>query len=1168
MLRCRVSRMLRVLAVSVWSPVFLLLPLASAAWGQSQAAVSASSVVPGLVRFGGTLRDAQGKPLNGTVGVTFALYKDQQGGSPLWQETQNVTLNSNGGYSVQLGSTVPGGLPLEVFASGEARWLGVQADGQAEQPRVLLLSVPYALKAADAETVGGMPPSAFVLATPASSSAGASAASATASAVAPSTPPPTVGGSGTANFIPLWTDSVDLGNSVLFQLGTGATAKIGMGTTTPSTTLDVKGTGTIRGALSLPSISVATAAKGSNSQPVKFVASAFSSGTNAAVNETFQWQAEPTGNDTTAPSGTMNLLFGSGSAAPVETGLKVSSKGLFTFATGQTFPGAGTINGVTAGTGLTGGGTTGTVTLNLDTSKIPELNTANTFTGNQTVSGNVSATGIVSGSSFEIGSTLFAFGSISSGNVFLGFSGNLATTGTQNTANGAGALGLNTTGSFNTATGSNALPDNSSGNNNTANGGAALESNTTGSNNTAAGAFALVSNTTASNNTANGASALGGNTTGGSNTAAGYFSLVNNTTGSNNTAVGYNAGPDSGHPNLTNATAIGANAVVGASNAMVLGGTGGNAVNVGIGTATPAFALDVHGTGNFTGPITFAAGQIFPGTGTITGVTAGTDLVGGGSTGSVTLNVDTTKIVTGVTAGTGLTGGGTGGVQTLSIDTTKVPQLSAPNTFTTDQTVNGNLSATGTVAGSSLTIGGSLFAFGTYLKENAFVGFAGNITTTGTNNTGIGISSLLSNGAGNNNTATGAFALAINSSGGSNTATGQQALYSNSGGSFNTANGATALFATTTGNNNTATGYQALFYNTTGFANTASGEQALLNTTTGDSNTASGQQALFSNTTGEGNTGNGTMAVYSNGTGLANTGEGLQALYYATGSFNSGLGYTAGPDKNTSSISNSTAIGAFADVTESNAMVLGSIAGVNNASSDTLVGIGITAPTYLLHLGNRGLTNNALRVEGPAHSGSGGMAASFGGFGDFGLDAPGIVNGRFVVKENGRVGIGTAAPDNTLSVNGSADKTGGGSWGTFSDGRLKTVGGSFNAGLSEILKLHPIHYRYKEENALGIRDHDDHVGFVAQEVQKVIPEAVSENSRGYLLVNNDPILWAMLNAIQEQQRQIRQQQQQIMRLSGRVGALQAALRTTKSQVKSAASKRVQVVKGVTLSAHQ
>jgi hypothetical protein len=57
-----------------------------------------------------------------------------------------------------------------LFSSGEARWLGVQVQGQAEQPRTLLLSVPYALKALDAETIHGMPLSAFVLAAPANAS--------------------------------------------------------------------------------------------------------------------------------------------------------------------------------------------------------------------------------------------------------------------------------------------------------------------------------------------------------------------------------------------------------------------------------------------------------------------------------------------------------------------------------------------------------------------------------------------------------------------------------------------------------------------------------------------------------------------------------------------------------------------------------------------------------------------------------------------------------------------------------------------------------------------------------------------------------------------------------------------------------------------------------------
>jgi len=122
--------------------------------------------VPRLVKFAGTLKDELGKPRTGVVGVTFAVYKELEGGAALWLETQNVELDEQGRYTVLLGSTKSEGLPLELFTAGEPRWLGVQVNlpKELEQARVLLVSVPYALKAADAETLGGKPLSSFVLA--------------------------------------------------------------------------------------------------------------------------------------------------------------------------------------------------------------------------------------------------------------------------------------------------------------------------------------------------------------------------------------------------------------------------------------------------------------------------------------------------------------------------------------------------------------------------------------------------------------------------------------------------------------------------------------------------------------------------------------------------------------------------------------------------------------------------------------------------------------------------------------------------------------------------------------------------------------------------------------------------------------------------------------------
>ena len=376
--------------VQVLSALLLLLLSSLAGQAQHREVTNGNAVVPPLVNFNGVLTDLHGKPLTVVTPVTFSLYQNQEAGAPLWTEVQNVQPDQSGRYGVLLGSTTNEGLPSSVFAAGEARWLGVQVAGQPEQTRVLLVSVPYALKAVDAQTVGGLPPSAFLLAAPGSRAEAPGANIAT--------PVPALAGTGIQGFIPLWTDSVgDLGNSVMFQTGSGATARIGINTSTPGATLDVAGAALLRGVV-LPSTGTATATSGLNSDPFYLEASSFNSGTGKPNSEVFQWQAEPTGNNTVGPSGTLNLLFGA-NAKPAETGLSIGGNGLITFAAGQTFPGTGngTITGVTAGTDLTGGGTSGSVTLNLNTTatdkRYAQLNAANTFTGNQIVSGGVGATG-------------------------------------------------------------------------------------------------------------------------------------------------------------------------------------------------------------------------------------------------------------------------------------------------------------------------------------------------------------------------------------------------------------------------------------------------------------------------------------------------------------------------------------------------------------------------------------------------------------------------------------------------------------------------------------------------------------------------------------------------------------------------------------------------------
>ena len=178
------------------------------------------------------------------------------------------------------------------------------------------------------------------------------------------------------------------------------------------------------------------------------------------------------------------------------------------------------------------------------------------------------------------------------------------TNGSFNTASGYQALYSNcgtpcsgVQGSFNTASGVRALLYNTTGWANTASGYQALYSNTTGENNTASGTNVLHNNTNGSFNTASGLQALFANISGDGNTAIGFDTLSGNSTGNYNTAIGYSADVCiPGCSNLTNATAIGYNAVVNASNKIRLGNT---AVSVIEGQVPYTFTSDKHQKENF-----------------------------------------------------------------------------------------------------------------------------------------------------------------------------------------------------------------------------------------------------------------------------------------------------------------------------------------------------------------------------------------------------------------------------------------------------------------------------------------------------------------------------------------------------------------------------------------
>ncbi len=217
------------------------------------AAQETTATVPRLITFSGTLgsvataADESGVVMapatapTKVVAVTFSLYSEETGGAPLFSEVQNVHVDSAGHYTVELGASKPDGLPMDIFASVQAHWLGVQPQGSAEQPRVLLVSVPYALKSADAATFGGLPPSAYVRChhRKRTRSTRRKTSGAGNSSTGSSKPPVVtlVYGNGTPGYIPLWNTFTSQTSSAMYQ--NLANGKIGVGTTTPNAKFDV-----------------------------------------------------------------------------------------------------------------------------------------------------------------------------------------------------------------------------------------------------------------------------------------------------------------------------------------------------------------------------------------------------------------------------------------------------------------------------------------------------------------------------------------------------------------------------------------------------------------------------------------------------------------------------------------------------------------------------------------------------------------------------------------------------------------------------------------------------------------------------------------------------------------------------------------------------------------
>jgi len=217
----------------------LLIPIAPVIV-RAQAQQPATTIsVPRLINVTGIFQPVDGQRPAPVEEVTLGIYAEQTGGGPLWQETQSIAVDASGRYTLLLGSTQPDGVPLDVFASGEARWLGMvwTRPGEVEGPRMRLTSVPYALSASNAETLGGKPASAYMLSPSSSGERKTSAGSESTGADAAT---PSVVNPGTTDYLAKYVNATDIGNSAVYE----ASGSVGIGTTNPLDSLHVRFTNT------------------------------------------------------------------------------------------------------------------------------------------------------------------------------------------------------------------------------------------------------------------------------------------------------------------------------------------------------------------------------------------------------------------------------------------------------------------------------------------------------------------------------------------------------------------------------------------------------------------------------------------------------------------------------------------------------------------------------------------------------------------------------------------------------------------------------------------------------------------------------------------------------------------------------------------------------------
>ncbi|MBV1924768.1 MAG: tail fiber domain-containing protein [Flavobacteriaceae bacterium] len=675
--------------------------------------------------------------------------------------------------------------------------------------------------------------------------------------------------------------------------------------------------------------------------------------------------------------------------------------------------------------------------------------------------------------------------------LFLGTSSGTLDDGTANSNVGVGhnSLGGVTSGYRNTAIGYVSMLSNNTGFANTAIGYYSLGLVTSGYGNVAVGHWAA-RDAVGSRNTVVGTTAFADNVSGDNNTILGE-SAARNLTGSNNTMLGRQTGIGSGPYTMNGSVFIGNNVGANESNSYRLYIDNSN-------TATPLIygefdndILRVNGTlqvGNPSG-----TGYIFP-----TNRGAANQVLKTNASGNVSW------------------------VNVTSFGSEKIDDLTDGKTNTASNSI--------------------------YIGVNA--GTATSDTNTGNISMGRNTLSLLTTGS--NNVAIGDLALEDITSGSSNVALGNYAMTNRTSGSNNVAIGSHSQFFNYTGTENSSLGLRALYGNS-GNNNTAIGAHA------GHSSGSGSNNVFIGYNSGYNESGNNKLYIENSNANANNAlvyGEFDTNIFRINGSFQVSNPVGTGTNHFEVRDTGSTYFGG-ATYWKQNSTIGTTVAGLFNIGDDGAftVNNGGNAQHFIYGAGTTAF--NVLQLDT-----------------DFQISGDNSSNLFYVDASTDRIGIGTATPNTTLHIAEGVDaslatnsgyivvgdlagqnmvidqneiitrfnganstlflnQTGGDVWAGgalvhSSDRRLKRNIEDLDYGLKEVLQLQPKQYFWKNRD----NQKQESLGFIAQDVQGIIENIVhvNDDEQKTLSISYTELIPVLVNAIQEQQKQIESLKTEIISL--------------------------------------